>query len=64
MKRKIPSKNDYKIVKIKSLICKLLMLKIVIFKEGGNRGAIISNKQQITDAVFELSVFFFTKVNN
>ena len=36
---------------------------MMIFKEGV-KGSIISNKQQITDAVFELSVFFFTKVNN
>ena len=43
--------------------CLLNRLKIVIFKEG-DKGDIISNKQQITDAVFELSVFFFTKVNN
>jgi len=31
LKRKIPSKNDYKIIKIKNLICKLLILKMVIF---------------------------------
>ena len=30
----------------------------------GDKGYIISNKQQIIDALFELLVFFFTNVNN